>query len=584
MRIRRTGRVSAGHRPILDGIRLCESSTSSNGARTACGSARGAATPRSPRSSPRPVSCLASRPSIGVSTSWPTRGYRSALTSALTYGEQQPFLDAGFEVHERLHLLRHDLRDLPARRADPARAVRRGRRRDRAGALRVDGAAFSPFWRFDERGLDDARVRHAQRSRFRWSSDGGVVGYAITGRAGSIGYLQRLAVLPDQQREGIGHALVIDGLLWARRRGSTSVLVNTQETNEAAGAPLRAHGVRPRGLRPGGARTTPSRASRKPRDGPPRRRARTRGRRRAGPAGHRWARSVAAGPRPDAGATRRTTEPAARSPPARPERVGRPGRQLRPPAGGRRGPAGRAARATGLPLGRQPHRPSPTASTARTSAPRCGRYHRCSPSTPLPRASDGSIPLTLPGDHVNPPPLGIRRRRPGRVPGAGEPARRRRQRARSFRHPPGPPPTSDTAARPLAFSLVVPFAARPGFQPDGQARLPEADAARLGAAARGVAGQPRRFRSRSTPCPRRSTPSTTRARPARTLVSSLSAGAERAAGARRLVRSPRPRLVGGVSRSDGGRRAHAPSHHRQRHARRTARDSARPAHHSRRPK
>ena len=64
--------------------------------------------------------------------------------------------------------------------------------------------------------------------------DGAVVGYAITGRAGSIGYLQRLAVLPDHQRRGIGYALVIDGLLWARRRGSTSLLVNTQETNEAA--------------------------------------------------------------------------------------------------------------------------------------------------------------------------------------------------------------------------------------------------------------------------------------------------------------------------------------------------------------
>ncbi len=103
----------------------------------------------------------------------------------------------------------------------------------------MDGAAFSPFWRFDERGLDDARAA-TPSARFRvvdgigGGDDGRVVGYAITGRAGSIGYLQRLAVLPDHQRRGIGHALVMDGLLWARRRGSTSVLVNTQETNEAA--------------------------------------------------------------------------------------------------------------------------------------------------------------------------------------------------------------------------------------------------------------------------------------------------------------------------------------------------------------
>ena len=64
--------------------------------------------------------------------------------------------------------------------------------------------------------------------------DGAVIGYAVTGRAGSIAYLQRLAVLPERQRRGIGFALVLDGLVWARRRGATSMLVNTQETNQAA--------------------------------------------------------------------------------------------------------------------------------------------------------------------------------------------------------------------------------------------------------------------------------------------------------------------------------------------------------------
>jgi ribosomal-protein-alanine N-acetyltransferase len=163
------------------------------------------------------------------------RGYRSALTSALTYTEQQPFLAAGFEVHERLHLLRHDLDDLPVTAPAPATPrVRRGRRRDRAGALRVDGAAFSPFWRFDAKGLEDARAA-TPSSRFRVADGGGaVVGYAVTGRAGSIGYLQRLAVEPGHQRHGIGYALVMDGLLWARRRGAGSVLVNTQESNDAA--------------------------------------------------------------------------------------------------------------------------------------------------------------------------------------------------------------------------------------------------------------------------------------------------------------------------------------------------------------
>ena len=80
-------------------------------------------------------------------------------------------------------------------------------------------------------------------ARFRVVDDGEVVGYAITGRAGSIGYLQRLAVLPDHQRRGIGHALVMDGLLWARRRGSHLGAGQHAGDERSRGSPLRAHGL-----------------------------------------------------------------------------------------------------------------------------------------------------------------------------------------------------------------------------------------------------------------------------------------------------------------------------------------------------
>lgn len=160
-------------------------------------------------------------------------GYRSVLTSALTVDEQYPFLEVGFGVHERLHLLRHDLRDLPDGPLPPGARLRRGRRRDRTPVLTVDAAAFQPFWRFDQAGFEDAR-RATPSSRFRVVDAGAVVAYAITGRAGSVGYLQRLAVHPDHQRRGLGTALVADALRWARRHGSAWVLVNTQETNQDA--------------------------------------------------------------------------------------------------------------------------------------------------------------------------------------------------------------------------------------------------------------------------------------------------------------------------------------------------------------
>jgi ribosomal protein S18 acetylase RimI-like enzyme len=179
------------------------------------------------------------------------RGYRSVLTSALSPVEQQPFLDLAFAVHEHLHLLRHDLATQPPGAVRFAAATtRRGRRGDRTAVLRVDHLAFNPFWRFDQSGLDDAR-RATPVSRFRVVTvDRVVVGYAVTGRAGPISYLQRLAVDPDHQRRGIARTLVADARHWARRRGAQSMLVNTQEQNEGALALYRAMGfvLEPQGL------------------------------------------------------------------------------------------------------------------------------------------------------------------------------------------------------------------------------------------------------------------------------------------------------------------------------------------------
>ncbi|MCX7621080.1 MAG: GNAT family N-acetyltransferase [Acidimicrobiales bacterium] len=159
-------------------------------------------------------------------------GYRSVLTSALSEGEQRPFLDVGFTVLERLHLLRHDLVNLPE--SPKSFQLRRARRRDRIDVLALDRRAFAPFWRFDEQGLFEARAA-TPTSRFRVAVEAGqIAGYAITGRAGFVAYLQRLAVDPHHQHRGIGTALVADALRWARRRGARSMLVNTQEDNEVA--------------------------------------------------------------------------------------------------------------------------------------------------------------------------------------------------------------------------------------------------------------------------------------------------------------------------------------------------------------
>lgn len=161
-------------------------------------------------------------------------GYAEAVTAAIGPLEAQGFLLAGFEVHEKLHLLERDLHELPP--APPA-VLRRARRRDRARVLAVDAAAFSEFWRLDEAGLDEA-LSATPTSRFRValaeSVDDGIGGYAIVGRAGRRGFLQRLAVDPAVEGAGMGRALVLDGLVWLRRRGVERVVVNTQEANQRA--------------------------------------------------------------------------------------------------------------------------------------------------------------------------------------------------------------------------------------------------------------------------------------------------------------------------------------------------------------
>ena len=159
------------------------------------------------------------------------RGFRRVITSALSPAEQAGFLGAGFEVHERLHLLEHDLRHVA--RADLS-ALRRAGPEDHPRVLAVDGRAFPAFWRIDESSLREA-LNATPNSRFRVAvADGLVVGYAVTGRAGRRGFLQRLAVEPDRQRLGLGRALCIDALRWLRRWRVEQAVVNTQMGNQAA--------------------------------------------------------------------------------------------------------------------------------------------------------------------------------------------------------------------------------------------------------------------------------------------------------------------------------------------------------------
>ncbi|MEA2932384.1 MAG: hypothetical protein QOI56_1169 [Actinomycetota bacterium] len=129
---------------------------------------------------------------------------------------------------------------MPIGPAPGPQGLRRATPADWDAVLDVDAGSFSPFWRLDRGGLEEA-LTATPSTRFRVataspgpSRQGRVVGYAITGRAGAQGYLQRLAVAAGARRTGVGRALALDGLRWLRRRGVRRAVVNTQFGNDAA--------------------------------------------------------------------------------------------------------------------------------------------------------------------------------------------------------------------------------------------------------------------------------------------------------------------------------------------------------------
>ncbi len=160
-------------------------------------------------------------------------------TPAITHAEAKGYAECGFEVISVLRLLTHDLERL---RELPRAAVSTDRSRmSRIGAcVDVDRRAFGADQCFDRLDLL-AALDATSRSRLRVVPTPGhdatrahLAGFAITGRAGPRGYLQRVAVDPAHAGRGLGTALVVDALRWCRSRGVAKVVVNTGTDNRRA--------------------------------------------------------------------------------------------------------------------------------------------------------------------------------------------------------------------------------------------------------------------------------------------------------------------------------------------------------------
>jgi ribosomal protein S18 acetylase RimI-like enzyme len=162
-------------------------------------------------------------------------------TAALFPGAAQRFRELGFETVDTLALLRIDVRawSPPTRGTSGDVVTARLRRRHHQAAAEVDRAAFGAGWSHDAAEIEEiCRATPVHRALGRFRRTGvlrrSLVGFAIAGASGEHGYLQRLSVLPAEQRLGHGRVLTTESLRWMRRRHVRDCVVNTSVDNRAA--------------------------------------------------------------------------------------------------------------------------------------------------------------------------------------------------------------------------------------------------------------------------------------------------------------------------------------------------------------
>lgn len=163
-------------------------------------------------------------------------GFSRVRTNAVSPQVAGILATVGFSVKQELSLLTTPLQNL----ITPAQKVS-ARRVTAAQAIRIDCAAFHGEWAIDPPALLAAkqatqfhRLRGLGSSRLRRTSGYCLSGYTPSLAEAQYGYIQRLAVHPNAQRNGYGRKLVLDAMQWLGSRGMQHALVNTDSTNAAA--------------------------------------------------------------------------------------------------------------------------------------------------------------------------------------------------------------------------------------------------------------------------------------------------------------------------------------------------------------
>lgn len=159
-------------------------------------------------------------------------GAPTVLSPPLPASAHSPWLEAEYLPFIDLALMRLELAEQPK---SPNHLVVDGSDVPLEKLLEIDAAAFTPFWRFDEHGMTEARDATGESNTLIIrDSDGGPAGFAIVGYGSAVAYLQRVAVHPAWQGQGMGRSLVRAAARKARKSGAKIMLLNTQYDNQPA--------------------------------------------------------------------------------------------------------------------------------------------------------------------------------------------------------------------------------------------------------------------------------------------------------------------------------------------------------------
>ncbi|MCP3996482.1 MAG: GNAT family N-acetyltransferase [bacterium] len=159
-------------------------------------------------------------------------GASGVISPPLPQSSRRAWSQAGFAPFIDLALMR---KSLDSTDGSPDHLVVERPDTDIEDLLDIDAAAFQPFWRFNRGALEEAIGATTRSTTLTiLGSTGTPIAYAVVGFGSAIAYLQRVAVDPQWQGQGMGRSLVRVVTRKARSSGAKVLLLNTQIDNHSA--------------------------------------------------------------------------------------------------------------------------------------------------------------------------------------------------------------------------------------------------------------------------------------------------------------------------------------------------------------